>query len=570
MSLIFKPTGTLDVSTAATDLPEENGFSGMMTRCKNLRLERNGIAVTRHGSSVIGNSALARAANLIVEQNGDRVSFAGTVAYINETSFATGLADSDWSAIRYNSYNDTEQRVFALNGTDRKKVIPGAGSPAPSATAAEWGITAPAAAPTVAVGAGSGLTGTYGAKYTYCVKSGSVVVTESNPSPAASVSLTNQSCKITYAIPSDSQVTHIRMYRTTAGGSIYYHDTDEAVDGFDPYIDSAVADTSLGSQVETDHDRPPLGTIVIGPLYNGLCFICKDNLLYWCKAKQPEYWPANNFIEVGPKQFPITAAVIFDGQLYLLTKGQIWWIQGTTSGAFNPAPLESLCGAPHQYGATAVKGRGIYHIGPDGIYLYYSGRDKKISYAFETVFPDSGTVNGDTTNGVTGVPADTGTHWLVQYLNKIYFHYGDGSMLITDMDNEKSFYHDYGTALSAPCVDKTNERFLVCDADGQIVQIEDPSVTTDDGTAISWDIQSKDYTLQTRAHFPRWVKYDVDVSGASGVTGSLLLDDAVHQEHSLTTSRSTERRLVKTGNGSRVALRLAGSGVASIYAIESE
>jgi hypothetical protein len=305
-------------------------------------------------------------------------------------------------------------------------------------------------------------------------------------------------------------------------------------------------------------------------MYNGICFIALSNLLYWCKSKQPEYWPANNFIEIGPKQFPITSMVIFDGQLYLTNQHQIWWIQGTTSGAFIATPLESLCGAPHKFGAVAIKGRGIYHIGPDGIYLYYGGRDKKISQAFESVFQDSGTVDGTATNGMDAVPADTDSHWLIQYQNKVYFHYGAGNVIVFDLDNEKTTYYDYGARLYAPCVDNENGRLLVCDSTYQILQLEDPSVTTDDGAAISWETQSKDYTLQTRAHFPRWVKYDVTVDDATSVEGKVILDDVVHHTHALTDSRSTRRRLVNTGNGNRMAIRISGSGPATIYAVESE
>lgn len=588
MTIFFKPTGSLDIATAPSDLPSEvsgsNHQSGAMARCKNLTLDRTGRAETRHGVSQISptidppvgvpaaSTVLSYVPNLIMEQAGSRFTFAGLYVYVNE-NYTLGFTsdNSDWSGIKYNAYNDLNQRIFSLNGVDRKKILPTPQTAPTTGTVEEWGIDAPTIAAVNAVGTGTGLTGTYNAKYTYCIKSGTTVITESNPSEASTstVTLSNQSLKLTYAAPASAYgVTHVRMYRTVNGGEIYYHDQDVAV--ATGSIDSTTTDANLGTEVEVDNNRPPLGTLVIGPMYNGICFIALGNLLYWCKSKQPEYWPETNFIEVGPKQFPILCLLSLDGQLYALTKSQIWWIQGTTSSSFTPVPIESLCGAPNRYGAVGVKGRGIYHLGPDGLYLYFGGRDKKISTAYEPIFPDAGDENGEDTNGVSAIQSKTTTQWLIQFQNKLYFHYGTGNVLVFNLDTERSYYSSYPLQLTAPCIDKTNDIFLVGASSKKVLKFEDPNATDDDGTAISWEIQSKDFTLQTRAHFPRYVKYDIDVSNASSVVGSVILDDAVFHSHSITESRKTNRRLVKTGNGERMALRVTGTGQTVIYAIEAE
>ena len=564
--ILFKPTGTLDISTAATDLPAESDgnkvYSGAMQRCKNLVLERNAIACTRHGSSRATANALFDIANFIIEQGGDRYIFGGTYIYKNEVSIATGLTDAQWSGMKYNAFNDTTQRIFALNGTDRKKIN--------GTTVSEWGITPPSVAPTLGVGGGTGLTGTYKVKYTYAVKSGSTVITESNPSGASSgQALSNQDLEVNWTASSDSQVTHVRIYRTLPSGDIYYHDQDVAIGAVT--IDTSTADTALGTEVATNHDRPPLGSIVIGPLYNGICFIAIGNLLYWCLAKQPEYWPVNNFIEVGPPQFAIKAMVVLDGQLYCLTKNQIWWIQGTTSGAFSPVPFESLAGAPHQYGAVSVKGHGIYHIGIDGIYLYSNGKDRKVTQSnFEPIFPDAGSNNGMSTNGVQPVPASSTSLWLHHFQNRLYFHYSNGNVIVSDLETQKAWYHKYDIGLAAPATDRTNDQFLVGDNSKYVRQIEDPDSTDDVGTGIDWEIQTMDYTLQTRRHFPRWVKYDVDVDNATTVEGKIIFDGVIHHTHSITQSRNTARRLIDTGNANKCSMRMTGTGPAKIYAMESE
>lgn len=223
MALFFSPDGTLNVAADPSDLPEVSGEggirSGAMVRCKNLRLDEPGKAKTRDGSTKL-NAAAINSVNWLEAQAGTRYAFGGTVIYEDETSLATGLTDAEWSAIQYNAYNDATPNIFALNGTDRKRIEDGVVS--------EWGITAPPSAPTLSVGTGKGLTGEYNARYTYVRKVGSVVVAESNPSPMASatVVLADQSLAAAVDQPTDAQVTHIRLYRTADGGETYNLDDE--------------------------------------------------------------------------------------------------------------------------------------------------------------------------------------------------------------------------------------------------------------------------------------------------------------------------------------------------------
>ena len=220
MTVVFTPNGSLNVAHDASDLPEDsdgnNVSSGAMVRCKNLRLVQKGIAKTRDGTFDLNTTAVESPIHHIEIQGGLRYTFAGTQIYEDEASIKTGLTSEPWTAIQYNAFNDTSPNIFALNGTDRKRIEGGA--------AYEWGIAAPTVRPVLAVGIGTGLTGEYNAKYTYVRKEGSVVIAESNPSPAASNSivLAGQSLAVECAQPDDPQVTHIRLYRTQNGGSEYF------------------------------------------------------------------------------------------------------------------------------------------------------------------------------------------------------------------------------------------------------------------------------------------------------------------------------------------------------------
>jgi hypothetical protein len=249
VTIIFTPSGTLNISADPSELPEQsNGtdiVSGAMTRCKNLRLNQAGIAKTRDGTLKLNETAMSSPVWWIEEQGGTRYSFSGTGIYSDESILEAALTSAQWSAIQYNAFNDTALNVFALNGTDRKRIEGGEVS--------EWGLEAPEDAPTLSTGHGSGLTGQYRAKYTYVRKVGDVVVAESNPSPASeAVQLTNQSLAISFTQPDDDQVTHIRVYRTTAGGLTYSFDQEVTVDVEYGYGYCFTWENGLGTEASPD------------------------------------------------------------------------------------------------------------------------------------------------------------------------------------------------------------------------------------------------------------------------------------------------------------------------------
>jgi hypothetical protein len=339
-------------------------------------------------------------------------------------------------------------------------------------------------------------------------------------------------------------------------------------------FDSDTGDGGLGASVLTSNDQPPAGSFTFGPAYDGTVFIIKDNRLYYSKPKRPEAWPSSYYIEVGTRQEPGVTGVFHNGQPYYLTLNQIFYIQGTGNNTFLPSPMKSRCGAQSSRGAVAVGGHGIFHTGPDGIYLFNNGGDRKVTEDnLEPIF------RGETKGGIPGV-ADLSTSWLYHYSGYLYFGYSSTSgaypknVFRLNLDSQKVSYFTYNDGsdinIRAIATDDANQRILIGDATGYLRVIEDTRYTDDSGTAISWEVQSKDFTLATRKHFPRWVKYDVDVTNASSVTGKLLLDDTVHQTHDLAVSRQVKRRLVGEGNGSRASVRISGSGKAIVYSAEFE
>lgn len=256
MSIIFSPTGQLDVATDPSELPESgdgnNVVSGAMVRCKNLRLNENGKAKTRDGSAKLNATAIDTPVWWIEEQSGTRYSFAGESIYSDESAIESALTSAQWAAIQYNAFNETSLNVFGLNGTDRKRIEDN--------VVYEWGIDAPTAAPELHSGAGGGLTGVYKVKYTYARKVGSVLVTESDPSPASEpIGLTNASIGATFDQSTDDQVTHIRFYRTTAGGETYSFDQEIPVDLDYGYAYCFTWEEGAGITISEDTDAVSYG-----------------------------------------------------------------------------------------------------------------------------------------------------------------------------------------------------------------------------------------------------------------------------------------------------------------------
>ena len=621
----FSPNGFLDVASDPSDLPAEAigkvVSSGAMIRCTNLHLDRMGIASTRRGSQKVSATQLTAPIWRIAEMGGNRYEFAATKIYRNETQIVTGLTSARWSAVKYNAYNVTTQAIFALNGTDRKRIE--------GSSAYEWGIAAPSAAPAVTgqiggyaythawektEGHASGnsirigtlrntsyqciydweqddsvvadsetyrnmwyferassysITDRIGVKYTYLRKSGSTIECESNPSPAAYIEA-DTGVYVTWVAGSDSQVTHVRLYRTLAGGATFYYSDEYAVGDLSGACTKA--DGALGAEVATDHDRPPLGLAVIGPDFGGYLFIAINNLLYFCKPNQPEYWPALYYIEVSPPQDPIKGLALIDGQVYCSTRSDIYLIQGTGYQSFFPLRQAAKTGCLGIDGILGLKGQGLLHVASDGMWGFNGVNDDNLTNSnFRPIF--QGTARGS-------IPAATssnmGNCWLLQHKGKLYFAWPDSTatyptdILVTDLGTRRPVHYEYGKAYSAACVDETNDRILAGDSDGYVWIIEDSSIATDGGTAITFDWESMEASDQLRRYFPRYAKYDVEVGASATCTGHIILDDATKQSHALSGSRATRKRHVTHCNGARLRSRITGTGAVDVYAVEVE
>jgi hypothetical protein len=638
MTIIFRPKGSLDLNTDPSAM--ESGAQGStqtgetMQRCKNLRLDAEGLAVLRYGAKLLNSSAMSILPNFLIEQGGIRYSL-GSAIYRNESQIASGYTDALWSGLKYNAYNSTTESIYALNGYERVKIN--------SSTVTNWGVDAPSFEFSLEAWGSYGLTGEFNAKVTLCTFEDSTLTFESTAGSAASSSIDCISQALIMRIAYDgldnldSQITHIRLYRTTTNGLIYYFDKTfdlteltkeidfaytyafEMADAYisgtgyliadqeignsitgykalfyweltydtatdtanlfkrtqflveDIYLVASTSDTSLSITAPSNHDRPVAGSFTLGPNFNGTCFILFKNYLYFCLPKQPEYWPATYYVEVSPIQEPLIAGIFYTGQLYLATKNSIYSVPGAGAQTFFPVKQAALTGIQGKKGLYALDGIGIFHVGSDGLYLFslQVGDKKFTADKLDRIF------RGETVNDVPGA-GDLSTAWIIQFKNRIYFGYASSSntypqnVFVVDMASRKITYYDWGIEIPHITHDLAYDRLICIDTNGYSWQLEDETLTKDNNLPISWDIESQAFTLQTRAHFPRWIKYDVNAASSTSAIGKVVLDGSTLQNHTLSGNRSTKRRLITTGNGQRCSMRITGSGPITVYAMESE
>jgi hypothetical protein len=410
-------------------------------------------------------------------------------------------------------------------------------------------------------------------KYTYARRdTNGILIAESNPSPAYTIKA-NDTQGVSIYPSTDSSVTHVRLYRTNFNsGSTddYYFDSEWNI-GISAISIQIMYDNELATLLEHDRNRPPLGAILAGPNFIGHIFMAKGHYLYYCKPNQPEYWPETYYIEVGSPDRDITGLEFWNGNLFAIKKNEIYMISGTGHGSFMPVIMRAKTGVKQHTLATSVKGLGIFRINGDGIYVFTVTSDDRItSKALNNIF------YGETVENIVYINETYLTRcFIVEFKNKIYFFYvgyGEnyaGNVIVIDIDNKKVCHFDYGVEFSSACVDYTNEKLYACDSSGYIWELEVESATTDNAVAIAWQIQSKEFSDPLYKYFPRYAKYDLDVTSGTAF-GYILLNEEIKQTHTITGKRQTRFRHITGCTGDRLSLRMAGSGVVSIYGAEVE
>ena len=277
LSNYIRPTGGID----EYNVPEHIGDDGLQ-RCENI-VVHEGVVHKMYGRRLISDQTFSGKTHGIVEYidaNGtDHLIVAvGTSLYKLTPTAKTvidTIADEDLNFEVANGY------LYYTGATTMRK-YDGVNN-----VASDVGISAPTAAPTVAEGAATGITGSYAYVFTYVIEESGVKTFESNPSPvSATITPTNKKITVTPSASADTRITHRYIYRTLASGSEYFYDGKIANNTAGATYTSEKADTLLGEIVRYNRGKP--GQYRFLASCSGRMFWAKGVYLYWSELSNAD------------------------------------------------------------------------------------------------------------------------------------------------------------------------------------------------------------------------------------------------------------------------------------------
>lgn len=494
---------------------------------ENVDYRQKGVARSRDGRT----SLYSNAGGYLIGSAAGYIYSYGTSIFENGVDLGTGITGPVATG-RMHLYNSTQEVQFLASSSNYKME---------AGTVYQWGIVAPTSAPTCAAGGGTGLTGDYQFKYTYVRKSGGSLIHESNPSDtSATFTASDDDITVTFSSTSDSQVTHVRVYRTLAGQTADFYYDGEAAIGDGTYTTS-VSDSALGALIETDNDTPPSSIQgIAGPgAYNRL-FVISGNKVYYSKGNRPESFPSTYYSEFGTTYFPGKAVVDWGGLIYIFTQEGVYYLQGSTPTTFFPIRTMASEGLFSKHGIATTE-RGIYYHGSDGLYVFTGQSEQKItSSKVDPIF------RGDTVSDVNPINQDNLDNcWLEYFNNKIFFGYPDSGntypnkVLVLDLDEGKYSIYDYGITIRSVYRDKLNKRLLAGDSDGNIWRLEYGD--GDGGSSFTFKVRSRELT-QLEHISPIFARYDIYNAGGNTIYARLIEEGTTIAERSFTDSDAHKRR----------------------------
>lgn len=522
-------------------------------------------------------------------------SISATNVYVDGVSVSsTDIdADIDVDMVEYQGQNSDLPEVFIANGatelgsTPRMFVYDG--------TFRKWGITPAVTKPGLAVGAAGSLTGTYSAVYTYVRKVGTTVAHESNPSPAGDdTALTSDTLDITVGDSSDSQVTHIRIYRTVAGGSVYLF--DQEVLNADQTVNSSQADSALGSAVSTDNDQPRGGTIVHA-LRDRLWTNDKDfpSRMRYTARFLPESQPADNFIEIGSETHTITAITSINGALLVFTEstkfsvieqladvnaigGGLRLVGSAVAGFLSiELPSSRGCVAPNAVVSTGI---GVIYPTKEGVFITdgTSTPEQLVSAPIQSIFL------GTSNSGIAPIDFTKESNMVAEFhRGRYYLSYT--STVSTTGENDITAILDAGTGqwyfwnhgFSAMTFDDHANIFYAGRETGNIDEIEKANQLSDFSTetAIAAEIDTPERDggdLMSRKLF-LYLRVDAEVATGDTLTVAFYTDDTLR--HTFTITGNSTKKLLRLPSGSmgftwRTELTYSGTGRLKFHGVEAQ
>lgn len=379
------------------------------------------------------------------------------------------------------------------------------------------GIAAPTVAPTLAAGAGTGLTGSYIGYYTFAHKIGDTLVHESSLSPGTStVVLANQNRSWTGFPTSapDPRVNYIRLYVSVAGGTPKF--VMEKAIGDSDTITEAIADAFLLEEGSSARGVPPYSLYI--EAYHGRMFYvdpAHPDRLYFSELNEMESVDDLSWIPTQGGE-TITGIRVVRGQLVVFCRNVTYIVQGFDDNDLTMDRISPAIGCIAPYSIVNIN-EVLYFMSERGVFTYdgsafrYTMRD-----LFDFFIGDFGTWKNEYPDAIGCENRRNGSYHLLIPKSTGYRYVGDYGLSSVDALTEPnwSFFRrnrfDYVVGLV--------RGEMATGSDDGYVRFEDVVADTDD----DGDTYQKKYVIQTRCEFNDSVGWE-ELAGKRWVEISLFL-----------------------------------------------
>ncbi len=427
----------------------------------------------------------------------------------------------------------------------------------------QLGVAAPATAPSAATGDPGVLTGNYKYKVGY-VNTGGFL---SNLSSESSV-VAPSSDKVVVTIPlaTDPQVVERHIYRTLAGGARFYY-VGAATNNLDLTYDDNLADGSVGLPEENDHDVPPALSAIAShnALVYGASNADKSKIVYSNAFDEWEYFGIQSYEIFGTNSDNTQALETLGKYLAVIQKARIW---NYNTREFPEEINESFSqrGAPNVNAEVKIGG-GALIADARGIFVFDTVRPIPISHAVSNLFDADGADSDRINNSYTSLIA-VGAVAKKYFVSYVKTEETTATRTLIYDEELKIFDNlmDVGFICFSP--DRVKKVMYAACTDGYVYKMRKGD--DDNGSAISWEAQSKDFSGRDIGAPLRMIELgfcvlDVDPNG-NDYSVKVYLDDSLELTHTISGSaRKVEAFRLPPGPAYRMALNFSGTGKQYLY-----
>ena len=197
----------------------------------------------------------------------------------------------------------------------------------------------------------------------------------------------NDGNKMNIPTSTDTKIAKRRIYRTTAGGVVFYYEGEVADNSTETY-NSTIADATiaLNSVLHTDHDAPPSDPHLITKRRNRL-YLGHDSELCISHLSDREYFPAAWFIYTGSRQ-KIRGLIEARADLAILTDDTLERLVNYDEDNFEMIPTFSTEGCIAQRSLVNCDNL-IFYLGFDGIYYFDGVATRKLNNPLNKYIKDN-------------------------------------------------------------------------------------------------------------------------------------------------------------------------------------